>query len=81
MVDLVDCRSIVLADSAAACCDVDPSSEYAWILSNARPITNLPVRGRLGVFEVAIPELVAEVELRKTENPQAIAFGPARSAT
>lgn len=54
-VDLVDCLPITQEHSAAACCDVDPSREFAWILANPRPLEFLqPVSGRLGLFEVAL---------------------------
>ena len=55
VVDLIDVRPITQDDAAAACCDVDPSREFAWVLSSPRAIPSLPfVSGRLGIFETAI---------------------------
>lgn len=55
VVDLVDCRPIVQADAAAACCDVDPDREFAWVLASPRVLSEpTPVSGRLGLFDIAI---------------------------
>lgn len=55
IVDLIDVRPITHSDAASACCGVDPSREFAWILSSPRLIPSLPpVSGRLGIFEMAI---------------------------
>lgn len=60
LVDLVDCREIgvnspdtLAADSAAACCALDPRDDYwGFILSGARKTQPFPVKGRLGFFDV-----------------------------
>lgn len=50
-VTLIDCRQITQDDASAACCDVDPSREFAWVLADARPLDFLvPVSGKLGLF-------------------------------
>jgi hypothetical protein len=52
LVDVVDCRPMVPTDAPAACCADEPGA-FAWVLSNPRPVARVPVRGRLGLFEVA----------------------------
>jgi hypothetical protein len=50
---LVDCRPMTKADEAAAMCH-EYEGAYAWVLSDIRPISPVPVRGSLGVFEVEV---------------------------
>ncbi|OGC54096.1 hypothetical protein A2797_02550 [candidate division WWE3 bacterium RIFCSPHIGHO2_01_FULL_48_15] len=52
--EVVDCRPMVAADEKAAMCKVYPGS-WSWVLKNIRPIEPFPVKGRLGLYEVAIP--------------------------
>lgn len=52
--DIVDCRPMTEADEAAAGCKVYPNAQ-AWVLSNIRTITPFAVRGRLGLYDVAVP--------------------------
>lgn len=53
IVDLIDCRPIEIGDADAAGCAVDPSREFAWVLSSPRPLEFLrPVSGRLGLYDV-----------------------------
>ncbi|MFA6927000.1 MAG: ASCH domain-containing protein [Bacteroidales bacterium] len=60
-VTLVDCRPITHGDASAACCDVDPSREFAWVLADTRPLDFLvPVSGRLGLFAPS-PEVLSAV--------------------
>ena len=55
VVDLIDVRPITQEDSVAACCDVDSSREFAWVLSSPRVLSEpVPVSGRLCIFECAI---------------------------
>jgi hypothetical protein len=55
VVDLIDVRPITQDDAAAACCVVDSSKEFAWILSSPCILSEpIPVSGRLGIFECAI---------------------------
>lgn len=49
---LVDCRPMRKEDEAAACCEIYPGA-FAWVLDDLRPITPFPVRGQLGLFDVA----------------------------
>ncbi len=56
IVDVVDCREFTRKDAAAACWKPDraPGTPYAfsWVLANVRPVTQRPVRGRLGIFDL-----------------------------
>lgn len=49
IVDLVNCRPMVLADRPDAMCELN---KYAWVLENVRRIKQFPVKGQLGVFGV-----------------------------
>lgn len=52
VVQLIDVRPITHDDSTAACCDVDPAREFAWVLSDPQPLEFLSsVKGRLGLFD------------------------------
>ena len=54
--DLVDCRQVRDGDEGPACCDLD-GTEIAWVLRNVRPLAEpFPVKGRLGLYEVEVPE-------------------------
>ena len=55
IVDLVDCRPMMPGDSIAACCPYEPGV-FAWILRNVRMIKPFPVKGRLGFYDVIVPE-------------------------
>lgn len=58
LVDVVDCRRVSADDSVAACCDVDPLTEFAFVLANPRPLEVLsPVKGRLGFFDVDLASI------------------------
>lgn len=52
VVDVIDCRPITHSDASAACCEVDPSSEFAFVLANVRSISPFPVKGKLSFFDV-----------------------------
>lgn len=49
---LSDVRPIATTDHAAACCAVDPLREFAWVLTDVRPVDAVPIKGKLGLFEV-----------------------------
>lgn len=59
VVHLVDVRPITSNDASAACCAVDPDIEFAWVLSDPKPIDHSPVKGRLGLFDVTTPVIPA----------------------
>lgn len=51
-VDLVDVRQGEASDYAAAG-NVDPTGAYVWVLRDPCPVTQRPVKGRLGLFDAA----------------------------
>jgi hypothetical protein len=53
--DLLDCRPMHMIDRAGACCDVYPRAQ-AWIIEGITPIDPFPVKGKLGIYEVELPE-------------------------
>lgn len=55
IVELVDCRPLTRSDREASC-HSHVRRAFAWVLENARPITPWPVKGRLGIYEVALPK-------------------------
>ena len=59
IVDLVDCRQATDADGAGACNEPWPD-DYAWILANPRPVAELPVKGKLSIWQVP-PEIVEKI--------------------
>lgn len=52
---IVDCRKMTKEDETQARCEVYPGA-YAWILSDIRPIKPFAVKGKLGIYEVELPE-------------------------
>lgn len=62
MATLTNCRPMTDQDEPDACCPCYPGA-FAWTLENIRRITPFRVRGRLGLFDVTIPD-----------SPQAPAF-------
>jgi hypothetical protein len=61
IVRLVNCRPMTPEDEAASCCSLYPGA-YAWELGSVRAIEPFPVKGRLGLYEVALPEGVIGVD-------------------
>lgn len=53
IVELVECRPMAKRDEKAACCEVYDGA-YSWILKDIRPIVQFEVKGRLGLFDVAL---------------------------
>lgn len=52
-VNLVDVRPITTSDSDAACVNVTPGAQFAWVLDAATPLDfSLPISGRLGLFDL-----------------------------
>lgn len=60
VVQLVDVRPITTDDESAACCAVDPATEFAWVLADPVPLEPTPIKGRLGLFDVRIESEYAE---------------------
>lgn len=56
--ELVDCHQMTAADERAACCSRYPGA-FAWVLRDVRKIPIFPVRGKLGLYEVAIPDALS----------------------
>ena len=52
IVDLIDCRPLTKADEKFACCEFRPGL-FAWVLRDVRKIRMIPIRGWLGIYEVA----------------------------
>ncbi|MGV8119629.1 MAG: ASCH domain-containing protein [Candidatus Xenobiia bacterium LiM19] len=55
IVKLADCRPMQKADENASLCDFDEYT-YSWILENVRPIKPFPVKGKLKLYDVNIPQ-------------------------
>ena len=55
VVQLVDCRPMVEADEAQACCPVYPKAQ-AWVVEEPQAIQPFPVQGKLGIYEVDVEE-------------------------
>lgn len=53
--ELIDCRPMTKRDEVAAQCEIYPNA-FAWVLTDIRPITPFPVKGRLGLYEVDFPQ-------------------------
>src|SRR5262245_30199672 len=54
IVQLTDCRPMTRADECAACCPTYQGA-YSWVFEGVSAITPVPVRGKIGIFEVDIP--------------------------
>lgn len=57
--ELIECRPMRPDDKDAACCEWYPGA-VAWVLDKVRPIEPVPVKGMLGLYDVAI-----EAEVKK----------------
>jgi hypothetical protein len=53
--ELIDCRLMEKEDEQEALCGLYEGA-YAWVLHDVKRIRPFPVRGRLGLYEVAVPE-------------------------
>lgn len=51
VVQLVDIRRGTRADRKSAF--VDPTGQFVWVLSNPKRVCDVPLRGRLGLWEVS----------------------------
>ncbi len=54
LVDVIDCRPATADDSRDACCE--PDGEWAWVLSDPRPVERIAVSGKQGFFWVEMPD-------------------------
>lgn len=52
---LVDCRPMTSADEIAAKCHFYQGA-YAWVLRDVRRVKPFLVHGRLGIYDVPVPE-------------------------
>jgi hypothetical protein len=55
IVRLIDCRPMTKEDEKAACLRFYPRAN-SWVLADVRRIKPFPVRGRVGLFDVQLPE-------------------------
>lgn len=55
VVELADVRDLREDDTAYSLCAYETGC-FAWVLKNPRPVAPLSVRGRLGLFDVEVPE-------------------------
>jgi hypothetical protein len=53
--ELVDCRPMMAGDEKAACCEQYPGA-YSWVLRGVRKIPIFPVRGKIGLYNVTVPD-------------------------
>ena len=53
VVDLLDVRAAVADDVDAACVALTEGGGRAWVLGNARAVEHVPVKGRLGLYDVS----------------------------
>ena len=60
VVQLKDCRPMTRADERAACCPTYQGA-YSWVFEGISPINPVPVRGKLGIFDVEIDENLLEL--------------------
>jgi len=60
IVELMACRPMTPSDEGAACCRCYPRA-WAWLLCNVRRLRNpIPIRGQLGLFDVA-PDMASAI--------------------
>jgi ASCH domain len=58
VVNLVDVRHFQRGDARAACFEAT-TDQFAWVLGDVRRIDPIPVRGKLKMFDVALPDSVS----------------------
>lgn len=61
VVDLLDCRRLTLADAEAANLEPEdlPADGWAWLLANHRAVEQVPIKGRLSLYDTP-DELIKE---------------------
>lgn len=54
VVELADIRPMTEQDARLACLDWNPelSEKFAWVIRNPRPVKQVPVVGKLGLFQI-----------------------------
>lgn len=52
VVDLVDVRAVTPDDADAACIAPPEGFGFAWELRDPRPVRQVPVKGKLGLYQV-----------------------------
>jgi len=50
---ITGCERMIPRDEARACCEWYEGA-YSWFLSDIRPVEPVPVRGKLGIFDVEV---------------------------
>ena len=60
VVKLVDCRIMRSEDEDMALCDIY-NGAHAWILENIRRIKSIPIRGKIGLYDVELPGALNEL--------------------
>lgn len=55
LVTLTNIRPMVAGDALAACIELYPGT-YVWELTNLRPVRRIPITGKLGLYEVEVPD-------------------------
>jgi len=49
---LADCRPMTKRDETAAMSALPGEGAWAWVLTDVRPVEQIPVTGRLGIYEL-----------------------------
>ena len=52
-VDLLDVRPASVGDADSACIVPPDGFDFAWVLGNARSVRQVPVKGKLGLYEAS----------------------------
>ncbi|MCK5615423.1 ASCH domain-containing protein [Candidatus Pacearchaeota archaeon] len=55
VVEIFNCRPMLTKDEQEACCNVYPNA-FSWEFRKIRTIEPFPVKGRLGIFDVVMPD-------------------------
>ena len=56
VVDLTGVRPATSSDETSAGCAPDTTREFAWCVSSPRPVRQVPMLGRLGLYEVELDD-------------------------
>ncbi len=69
IVELFDCRPMMLSDERAAMCEVYEHA-VAWLFRNIRPVEPFAVKGQLGIFDVDVAPEMLTPKLSPQGNPE-----------